>query len=132
MRVMTPVQQTVQPNTTNPFWYLDRTNDDLKGVTSEASNPDLGILGIDVTSATAEQVEKGVLAKVSVRTIVGNLYNISICQAKRNAQALRVQLPSHLKTTDSGNPNWMNEFTLSLKCKAQILSYVSTLVVHEA
>ncbi len=109
----------------NPFWYLEH-KDDLAVVTSESSNTALGINDIVIHPPNSRQKEIGILCKVVISTLTGTLSNISIEQANVGHKALRIKLPSKNIAAPGERAKFVNDFIINTKCKAQILSYVST------
>lgn len=106
----------------NPLWYLEES-DDLKDVTSATSNNKLGIINIFAYEPTERQKQGGVLARVTVKTVLGSFQGISIKESKTSPDALRVELPSHKSGT-----NYINYYTISQVLKAQILRYAHSLM----
>jgi len=109
------------------FWYMQDTPE-LAGVTDEASNPELGIRGITVREPSERQWELGTLAVVTLETIIGQVRGIQVLDSEfDNSVYMRMQ--SRSWEGNDGKKNYVNDLVLDKKVEAQILRYVSSLLV---
>lgn len=111
-----------------PFWYLNRRGD-LNIVTDESSNEQLGIKAIDIFEPTENQVKAGILCKVRLQTYAATIDNISIFESDFNKGDIYMQMGGGRNIGDSENPKWVRDCKLTAQAKAQILSYVHTLLI---
>ena len=110
-----------------PFWYLDHTGD-LAAVTNEPSNSKLGIKSIDVFEPTLNQQKIGILCKVKLNTYAASIDNISIFESKFEKGDIYLQMGGR-NIGDGEQPKWVRDCKLTAPAKAQILSYVKSLLV---
>jgi len=107
-------------------WYLQDT-DQLAGVTAEASNPELGITGIQVFDPSPAQFDNGTVARITLDTIVGTIKGMQVVESDRD-NSLFLRMQSRSWEGDNGQKNYVNDVELSDKAKAQILRYVDSLL----
>jgi hypothetical protein len=111
-----------------PFWYLTHRGD-LAAVTNEASNDSLGIRKIDIFQPTEKQAAAGILCKVRVNTYAATIDNISIFESDFNAGDIYLQMGSGRNIGTEDAPRWTRDCKLTAQAKAQVLSYVHSLLV---
>jgi hypothetical protein len=112
-----------------PFWYLNHVGD-LAAVTKEASNLNLGISRIDIFEPTEKQEAIGILCKVKVHTLAATIDNISIFESEFSAGDIYMQMGGGRNIGGEGEEaKWVRDCKLTAQGKAQVLSYVSTLLV---
>lgn len=112
----------------NAFWYLAHKGD-LAAVTSEAENDDLGISRIDVFEPTVNQEKAGILCKVRLVTLAATIDNISIFESDYTAGDIYLQMGGGKNIGDATTPKWVRDIKLTAQAKAQVLSYVHSLLV---
>lgn len=112
------------------FWYLDRS-DDLAEVTAEASNAALGIEKIDVFEPTQAQAANGILCKIRLITLCGKDDNISIFASQYTDGDIYMQMGGGRKAEKDGKDVWYRDRKLNNAARAQILSYVHSLLETE-
>jgi hypothetical protein len=107
-------------------WYLNREGE-LSVVTNEASNEALGILELRVSNATENQQASGILCKVSMNSLVGWDYGISIFESRNEPGAiyLRTDGSREIGTDSRGKKEYYRPRQLNNATEAQILSFVS-------
>lgn len=110
------------------FWYLERT-EDLEVVTSEASNEALGLTKIEVFEPTPNQEAGGIMCKIRLNTILGTIDNISIHESKHTAGDIYMNMGGRKYQDKDGKDQWQRDVKLTNPVRAQILSYVHSLVV---
>jgi hypothetical protein len=113
-----------------PFWYLNRKGD-LSIVTDESSNEVLGIKMIDIFEPTENQVKAGILCKVRLQTHAATIDNISIFASDFAEGDIYMQMGGGRNIGSDEAPKWVRDCKLTAHAKAQILSYVHTLLVIE-
>jgi hypothetical protein len=113
-----------------PFWYLNRKGD-LAVVTDESSNDQLGIKAIDIFEPTEGQVKAGILCKVRLQTYAATIDNISIFASDFAEGDIYMQMGGGRNIGSDEAPKWVRDCKLTAHAKAQILSYVHTLLVIE-
>ena len=120
----------------DPFWFNNHT-DDLKDVTSEASNPAIGINNIAIANMVISPAMKAanIIAKVNLDTVVGYLNDITIFYDKDSGS---ISVSTQKRTyTVKGKEGKADEekSTRSVRLKpiaeAQVLSYIWTLLKEE-
>lgn len=109
-------------STRNPLWFLEEKDDDLKVVTSEASNKKLGIESIDATAPNEKGLEMGIAAKVLLRTIIGSI-NVTIWNSKNGDGSIYLTTVSRKYEKDN-KTRYFEEIQLNKAVKAQILRYI--------
>lgn len=107
----------------DPKWYLKR-EEDLASVTTDRTNPVIGVSDIKVFKPTANQKHAGIVCKVQLVTPVATFNNISVMGSKFDASAVRLVLPSH----EGANGGWFEDYKLDQKVTAQVLSYIDSLI----
>lgn len=112
----------------NAFWYLAHKGD-LAAVTAESANDALGITRIDVFEPTTNQEAAGILCKVRLVTYAATIDNISIFESEFNPGDIYMQMGGGKNIGDKDNPKWVRDVKLTAQGKAQILSYVHSLLV---
>ena len=115
-------------NGARPFWYLDHTRD-LSAVTSEAKNEALGIREIHIFEPTKKQAEIGVLCKVRIFTHAATIDNISIFESDHTEGDIYLQMGGGRQIGTEDSPKWARDCKLTSLAKAQILSYVHSLLI---
>jgi hypothetical protein len=111
-----------------PFWYLDHKGD-LAAVTNEASNESLGIRKIDIFQPTEKQAEIGILCKVRINTYAATIDNIAIFESDFNEGDIYMQMGGGRQIGTTEAPKWVRDCKLTAQAKAQVLSYVHSLLV---
>jgi len=109
-----------------PFWYLNRKGD-LGAVTAEESNESLGIRKINVIPVTEVQEKAGMLCKVRLNTYAATIENISIYESDHTPGDIYLKVGGRKVGTES-HPKWQHDVKLTSQAKAQILSYVYSLL----
>lgn len=110
------------------FWYLERTGD-LANVTNKSQNEELGIDAIRVWEPTKGQEEAGVLCKVSLYTKSAKIDNISIFPSKHAEGDIYLQMGGGRNIAEPGQKaKWVRDCKLTSPAKAQVLSYVYSLL----
>lgn len=112
----------------NAFWYLSHKGD-LAAVTNEASNDALGIARIDVFEPTVNQEKAGILCKVRLVTYAATIDNISIFESEFNPGDIYLQMGGGRNIGDDKTPKWVRDVKLTAQAKAQVLSYIHSLLV---
>lgn len=106
-------------------WYLQDT-EDLAGVTADGFNDDLGIREVKVFDPSDAQWNNGVLAIVTLETIIGQLKGIQVLESSRDDSIyLRMQSRSYEK---EGQKQYINDVTLDRKVQAQVLRHVDAML----
>lgn len=106
----------------DPTWFLSRDGE-LDVVTDEDTNPALGIIKIYARAATDAQFNYGVIANVSMDTILGRIEGFQIRETKERDGNIQLSEPS--SSYMSGDQKKYNNYTrMSNPVKAQILSHV--------
>jgi hypothetical protein len=108
-----------------PWYLLD--SEELEGVTAEPSNPMIGLLDTKVYAPSDGQIANGAIANITIETIIGTVRNIRIEQSQRDHTLLCRPQSRHYEV--DGKRNYINDLELSSKIRAQILRYVSTMLV---
>jgi hypothetical protein len=112
-----------------PFWYLNHKGD-LAAVSSEANNEQLGIKKIDIFEPTEKQADIGILCKVRLQTYAATIDNISIFESEFNAGDIYMQMGGGRNIGgEGGDAKWVRDCKLTAQAKAQVLSYVHSLLV---
>lgn len=111
-----------------PFWYLNRKGD-LVGITNEPTNEALGIKNIHVFEPTQKQQEMGILCKVKLDTYAAKIDNISIFNSDHHEGDIYMQMGGGRNMGSEENPRWVRDCKLTHQAKAQILSYIHSLLV---
>ena len=111
-----------------PFWYLNRKAD-LAAVTNESSNEALGIRKIDIFEPTEKQAAIGILCKVRLHTYAATIDNISIFESELNPGDIYLQMGGGRNIGTEEEARWVRDCKLTAPAKAQILSYVYSLLV---
>lgn len=111
-----------------PFWYLNRKGD-LAVVTNEPSNDNLGIRKIDIFRPTQRQMEADILCKVKVNTYAAIIDNISIFESDFHEGDIYMQMGGGRNIGSDSSPKWVRDCKLTASAKAQVLSYVHSLLV---
>lgn len=111
-----------------PFWYLNRRGD-LAIVNEESANEQLGIKAIDIFEPTENQAKAGILCKVRLQTYAATIDNISIFESEYNEGDIYMQMGGGRNIGDSDNPKWVRDCKLTAQAKAQVLSYVHSLLI---
>jgi hypothetical protein len=107
------------------FWYLQDTAD-LEGVTAEPTNEELGLREIKVFDPSDAQWDNGVVALVTIETIIGQVKGIQVMDSNRdNSIYIRLQSRSYER---DGQKQYVNDLTLDRKIQAQILRYIDSLL----
>lgn len=109
------------------FWYLKHQGE-LEQVTAGVSNEAFGITRIGVFPPSEAQAANGVIASISLDTVLGNIRGIQIKESTNAAGALYLQTGSKNIAKDGEPAKWFNEVTLAKPVSAQILSYVDSLL----
>lgn len=113
------------------FWYLNRTGE-LSVVTAEASNPELGITAVEIFEPTQAQLANNILCKVRLVTLSGVDDNISIFASNYTEGDIYMQEGGGRKVEKEGQKAvWYRDRKLNDAAKAQILSYVHSLLETE-
>lgn len=115
-------------NGARPFWYLDHKRD-LAAVTSASSNEALGIHRIDIFEPTEKQAKIGILCKVRIVTYAATIDNISIFESEFNPGDIYMQMGGGRQVGTEEAPKWVRDCKLTAQGKAQVLSYVHSLLV---
>lgn len=113
-----------------PFWYLNHKGE-LAAVTNEASNEQLGILKIDIFEPTQNQAKAGILCKVRLNTYAATIDNISIFPSEFHERDIYLNMGGGRNIGTEDSPKWTRDCKLTTLAKAQILSYVSTLLIPD-
>ena len=110
-----------------PFWYLNHKGD-LAGVTSEPHNDGLGIRKIEIFEPTQKQAEIGILCKVKLFTYAATIDNISIFPSDHHPGDIYMNMGGRRVGNDE-QAKWVRDCKLTAQAKAQVLSYVHSLLV---
>lgn len=106
----------------DPTWFLSRDGE-LEVVTDEDTNPALGIIKIYARAATDAQFNNGIIANVSLDTVLGRIEGFQIRESKERDGNIQLSEPS--SSYMSGTQKKYNNYTKLLNpVKAQILSHV--------
>lgn len=105
-----------------PKWYLMRDND-LAIVTDEESNPALGIVKLTLEAPTVNQKNAGIICKVSMESLTGWDYSITIWESKQNPGDIMLNTTGR-KIEKDGKEDWIRDRKLNDPTTAQILSFV--------
>lgn len=111
-----------------PFWYLNHQGD-LAAVTNEAANTALGIKEINVFEPTENQAKAGILCKIRLKTFAATIDNISIFESDYATGDIYMQMGGGRDIGTAETPKWVRDCKLTAQAKAQILSYVHSLLV---
>ena len=109
-------------------WYRDDNDEELKDVTAESVNLKLGIKMIRVFKPSAKQSVSGVIANVTLDTIVGTIKSIQIRQSNNEDGTIYLTTPSRNVAPEGEDARWRSLVDLSRPVQAQILRYVETLL----
>lgn len=107
------------------FWYLQDT-EDLAGVTAESSNAEIGIREIKVYDPSDAQWNNGVLATVTLETVIGQIKGVQVLESNRD-DSIYIRLQSRSYENDKGK-QYVNDVTLDRKVQAQVLRYVDSML----
>lgn len=111
-----------------PFWYLTHRGD-LAAVTNEPTNEELGIQKIDIFQPSEKQLQHGILCKVRLKTYAAQIDNISIFESDFHAGDIYMQMGGGRNMGTEETPKWVRDVKLTAQAKAQVLSYVHSLLV---
>lgn len=117
----------------NPFWYREREGE-LALVTDEPVNYALGIRRIMVFEPSEAQWNAGVIANVRLElgtedVVFATISGMQIRESKQLDGSIYLSTPSRNIAKEGEQARWLSDITLSNAVKAQILSYVETLLV---
>lgn len=110
-----------------PFWYLER-EDELSVVTNEPFNKALGISLIKVFEPTQAQKLAGILCKVKLSTLSATIDNISVFESRFAEGDIYMQMGGGRNVGTEEAPKWVRDCKLTAPAKAQVLSYVFSLL----
>ncbi len=106
----------------DPTWFLNREGE-LEMVTDEDENKAIGITKIYARAATEAQFNNGIIANVSIDTIIGRIEGLQIRETKERDGNIQLSEPS--SSYMSGDQRKYNNYTkLTAPVRAQILSHV--------
>jgi hypothetical protein len=111
-----------------PFWYLNHIGD-LAAVTNNPENLALGITKIDIFEPTEKQEAIGVLCKVRLHTLAATIDNISIFESEFAEGDIYMQMGGGRNIGTEQEAKWVRDCKLTAQGKAQVLSYVHTLLI---
>lgn len=107
-------------------WFKSREGD-LAVVTEEDHNHELGILKIRVYEPTEKQFQFGTMANIAIDTVVGTIKGLQIREGRGGSIFLTE--PSRDISREDQDARWISDVELSQPVKAQVLSYVDSMLV---
>lgn len=113
-------------------WFLNRTDADLAMVTSEDNNPALGITKLTVEAPTQKQKAAGIVCRVSMESLTGMDFGITVWESKKNPGDITVMTQGReITRVQNGqeSKDWVRDRRLNDATTAQILSFVWGLLV---
>lgn len=109
------------------FWY--RTHEgELADVTTESSNPALGIINITVSPASDKQRQYMIVANVRLETILGTFSGIQVKESEHTPGSLYISTNSRNIAKEGEAARWISDIKLSRPGQAQVLAYIDTLI----
>lgn len=115
-------------NNRDPQWYLKHEGE-LEMVTDEDSNEALGINKIYANAASEKQMHYGTIANITLETVIGKVTGLQVRESQKQAGAIFLTESSRDISKEGQDARWVSDVQLDKKVKAQVLSYVETLLV---